>query len=151
MKLLLIVVYLCRRLVEILRGYAGVDWQLASLACKVVHNFLDDPELSHFECLGEEVEQELDELLSDFTGNYLRVMSSCGSTTTIDQLRTIFLGHCCSCFSKPIFMGKIEEKSFTCIVSTKPLTYLGCMFSSNYTSTVRREWNIPKYYFLFIK
>ncbi len=68
------------RVIEILRAYAGVDWQLASLACKVICNFLsfdgyneeedeeDEKQFSVFELLGQEGEAELESLLMDLIG-----------------------------------------------------------------------------------
>ncbi|BHF74843.1 Armadillo repeat-containing protein 2 [Sparganum proliferum] len=58
----------CHKLVETLRVNAGVDWQLSSLACQAIANFVDDPTSPVFESLGLELEHELESLLSDLVG-----------------------------------------------------------------------------------
>uniref|UniRef100_A0A0V0J9J2 Armadillo repeat-containing protein 2 n=2 Tax=Schistocephalus solidus TaxID=70667 RepID=A0A0V0J9J2_SCHSO len=55
----------CHKLVETLRVNAGVDWQLSSLACQALANFIEDPTSPTFESLGLELEHELESLLSD--------------------------------------------------------------------------------------
>ncbi|VDL95674.1 unnamed protein product [Schistocephalus solidus] len=83
----------CHKLVETLRVNAGVDWQLSSLACQALANFIEDPTSPTFESLGLELEHELESLLSDLVdpdvANSLaqEFDSNCG-IKSVDSLHT---------------------------------------------------------------